>query len=130
MAQRLPVMLWMLPAVAAAMGALLTAANSSKTPLRARYEQVKKGMTEEEAHAIMDHPYSMQRWPSVDDQEVYSNVQFCGSWVHVVPPEGREFATIEFKDGIVTGKSWGDPFEPGYWHRLLNRLGLSKRLSW
>jgi hypothetical protein len=96
-----------------------------KTPLRAKYDQVRQGMTAEEVHAIMDdssfgYTYSSQR---DDDVEVFTNVQMVGSFTWVVPPEGQEWACIQFGHGRVTRKNWGNPYEPNDWRRLLKWFG-------
>jgi hypothetical protein len=113
---------WWLVVLGVAVGglagwSLLSLYSLPRTPLRAKYDQVRLGMTDDQVHAIMDDSsFETTYWYRQGDLEVFTNVQLLGSFTWLVPPEGREWACIQFGNGRVTRKIWGDPDKPKDWH--------------
>jgi hypothetical protein len=107
-------------------GVLLHVQGPPPTPLRVNYDQVRRGMTIEEVHAIMGKPF----WPllpSQDGPEMFVSEEAAeeGPWsARIMLYHGpSEEAFIYFSHGQVRKKEWSNGTKPTVWSRLRDRFG-------
>jgi hypothetical protein len=116
-----------------AAAAVLLLANQPRTPLRAEYDRVRRGMTREEVRAIMGKPAATGYGPNnVLRVEFFGYCPFLPSSIHVRREDPSPTATVEFTDGRVTRKTWDDWHEPTALERLLKPMlaPVRDRFDW
>jgi hypothetical protein len=106
-----------------ALGSLLAAAvaavlllffSAPKGSLRARYDEVRVGMTADEVHAIMRRPGQVALLDTTPDSEVYIGFD---------DGDALDTARIDFSGGRVAGKTWAYGARQTWLGSMRNRLG-------
>jgi hypothetical protein len=112
--------------VAAVAGAaVLLWPGPQKTPFRAQFDRVRRGMTAEEVHEVVGRPNDNLPWPPGEDMKGFGFDRMVSIGPTLRRDGSEESSCIHFKDGRMTRKEdgRGNRHEPSALGALLDRLG-------